>query len=89
MAKKKVSKKQPEEAKAESNLLQTNVDTNPETPPAITINDIQTMIAVINVSSQRGGFVGNELKTVGELYTKLSNFLVWAEKSASQASEAE
>jgi hypothetical protein len=89
MAKKKKENTAPVEDKAtnavenlEANTKSSPLGSEPEVdtsnPPIITVNDIQTMLAVINTASSRGGFEGAELKTVGELHDKLVHFLKWA-----------
>ena len=42
---------------------------------AITINDVATMLQVIDVVSRRGAFQGNEMRGVGELRDKLEVYL--------------
>lgn len=44
-------------------------------PVTVTINDIATVVQVIDVVSRRGGFQGNELAGVGMLRNKLEVFL--------------
>ncbi len=41
----------------------------------ITTSDIQSIVNLIDVASQRGVFKGSELLTVGSLYNKLTHFL--------------
>lgn len=71
-----------------SEQLSSEVISDLDAPPTLTISDIQTMVAVINLSSERGGFRGAELKTVGELHTKLVQFLAWAQKAQADQEEA-
>ena len=51
------------------------------TPPVITTNDIETMVAIINIASTRGAFKAPELKRVGGLYDTLVRFLEYFKKS--------
>jgi hypothetical protein len=60
------------------------VDTNTEAPaqgPAeqqgaeLTVQDLQALKNIIDVSTQRGAFKGNELMSVGQVYNKLEAFL--------------
>ena len=41
----------------------------------LTISDLSAMKTIIDVASSRGSFKPNEMITVGQVYTKLSNFL--------------
>lgn len=46
------------------------------------------MTNVIDLATQRGAFRGNELKSVGELYEKISSFIKIAQEQAKkQASD--
>jgi hypothetical protein len=51
------------------------------------INDLRTMLNLINVFVARGAIKPNELTTVGELHDKLSNFLATADAAAKAAAE--
>jgi len=46
------------------------------------INDLRTMLNLINVFVTRGAIKPNELTTVGELHDKLTNFLATADTAA-------
>tara|TARA_B100000902_G_C26491670_1_gene519607 strand:- start:218 stop:427 length:210 start_codon:yes stop_codon:yes gene_type:complete len=41
----------------------------------LTLEDIKSMMGIIDLCSQRGTFKPNEFKAVGEFYEKLSTFL--------------
>ena len=41
----------------------------------LTLEDIKSMMGIIDLCSQRGTFKPNEFKAVGEFYEKLSSFL--------------
>jgi hypothetical protein len=41
----------------------------------ITVTDLFTLKSIIDLASTRGAFKGSELKEVGEVYNKLSQFL--------------
>jgi len=41
----------------------------------ITIQDLQSLKAIIDVASQRGAFKPTEMVSVGQTYVKLDNFL--------------
>lgn len=46
-----------------------------EGPTGLSINDLSTLKQVIDVASQRGAFKPNEMVAVGQVYTKLDEFL--------------
>jgi hypothetical protein len=48
----------------------------------LTISDLATMANVIDIATQRGAFRGNELKPIGELYEKLTEFVKAAQEQA-------
>lgn len=56
--------------------------------PTIDINDIASVIQLIDVCSTRGAFRGEELATVGGLRTKLAE-IVKANQPAPEAPKAE
>jgi len=66
-----------EEAKKQN--PEADVATAPETEQAataeLTIQDLQSLKQIIDVSTQRGAFKGGELMTVGQVYNKLEAFL--------------
>jgi hypothetical protein len=41
----------------------------------LTVQDLQALRNIIDVSTQRGAFKGNELMSVGQVYNKLEAFL--------------
>lgn len=43
--------------------------------PDLTVQDLQALKSIIDVASQRGAFRPNEMMTVGQVYTKLEQFL--------------
>jgi hypothetical protein len=50
----------------------------------ITLNDLASLKAIIDVASQRGAFKPNEMVAVGTLYNKLDKFLQLAQKNRAQ-----
>lgn len=61
----------------------------PVEPVQLTINDLQTMAKIIDLSSRRGAFQAAELSQVGETYNKLAGFLAYVEQEqAKEAAEA-
>ena len=55
--------------------------------PSFGINDLRTVLNLINVFVARGAIKPNELTTVGELHDKLANFLATADAAAKAAAE--
>lgn len=41
----------------------------------LTVNDLNALKQIIDVASSRGAFKPNEMSVVGNVYTKLENFL--------------
>ena len=86
------------EATAETVAPETTVDTNVNTdetqvPDSIGLADLQILAQIVDLSTQRGAFRGNELTQVGAVYDKLTTFLNYvaeanAEKEAEQGAEA-
>lgn len=54
----------------------------------LTVQDLQSLKAIIDVASQRGTFKPNEMMTVGQVYTKLEAFLT-AVAQQGQAAQGE
>jgi len=48
----------------------------------LTINDLNSLKTIIDISSTRGAFKANELEAVGKVYNKLSTFLEQVAKQA-------
>lgn len=61
------------------------------TQPSLNISDLQMVIELIDLCSQRGAFRGEELTTVGMLYSRIREFLntVQPEVDESTATETE
>ena len=72
----------------------TNVNTDEtQVPDSIGLADLQILAQIVDLSTQRGAFRGNELTQVGAVYDKLTTFLNYvaeanAEKEAEQGAEA-
>lgn len=43
--------------------------------PSLTVQDLQSLKAIIDVASSRGAFKPNEMIAVGQTYNKLEQFL--------------
>ena len=86
------------EATAETVAPETTVDTTVNTdetqvPDSIGLADLQILAQIVDLSTQRGAFRGNELTQVGAVYDKLTTFLNYvaeanAKKEAEQGAEA-
>lgn len=54
-------------------------NTPPTQPPAgeniINLTDLQNILVVFDLASNRGAFRGNELEPVGQLYNKIARFV--------------
>ena len=46
-----------------------------EQGPDLTVQDLNALKSIIDVASSRGAFKPNEMMTVGQVYTKLEQFL--------------
>tara|TARA_B110000285_G_scaffold225730_1_gene284383 strand:+ start:1336 stop:1599 length:264 start_codon:yes stop_codon:yes gene_type:complete len=64
-------------AKVEETTAKTTEAPAPAEKPAaeLTVQDLQALKQIIDVSTQRGAFKGNELMSVGQVYNKLEVFL--------------
>jgi|TARA_B110000444_G_scaffold223651_1_gene226369 hypothetical protein len=57
-------------------------------PESISLQDLQTLLQIVDLSSQRGAFRGAELTQVGVIFDKLNTFLTYvAEQQAAQEGE--
>ena len=84
--------------KTEETVAPETVDTNVNTdetqvPDSIGLADLQILAQIVDLSTQRGAFRGNELTQVGAVYDKLTTFLNYvaeanAKKEAEQGAEA-
>ena len=55
--------------------------------PQVSINDFIVMVKVIDICSKRGAFEGTELSDVGQLRTRLAEFVEY-HRPAEEATEA-
>lgn len=63
--------------------VNTNVETGTEAAPTgaqLSLQDISTMVQIIDLCSKRGGFEGTELEAVGGLRSRIVAFLEEASK---------
>lgn len=83
--------------KTEENKVETPAqEAAPATPaqeatqaPDLTINDLNTLRAIVDIASQRGAFKAPELEVVGKTFNKLNAFLEAAAKSGQQPTEGQ
>lgn len=64
----------------------TEENVNVEAPEGVQLglNDIATMVQIIDICSKRGGFEGSELESVGGLRSRIVAFLQAAQESQGQ-----
>ena len=55
--------------------LENVVETTETEAPQLSLQDIATMVQIIDVCSKRGGFEGPELESVGSLRNRVVTFL--------------
>ena len=56
-------------------------DLAPAMPPSLTVNDLNQIATIIDVSFKRGTFNATEAGPIGQIYAKLIGFLSQFEKS--------
>lgn len=59
------------------------------TQPSLNISDLQMVVELIDLCSQRGAFRGEELAAVGTLYSRLREFLNTVQPDAEEKTEPE
>lgn len=52
-----------------------NTQSAPDANSVINITDLQNVLVVIDLASNRGAFRGNELEPIGQLYNKIGRFV--------------
>ena len=57
-------------------------------PESISLQDLQTLLQIVDLSSQRGAFRGAELTQVGAIFDKLNTFLQYVAEQQAAAEEA-
>lgn len=61
-------------------------------PDSISLNDLQVLLQIVDLASQRGAFRGAELTQVGAIFDKLNAFLTFIaeqQKARDEATEEE
>ena len=68
----------------------TDMGNEAQQPESISLQDLQTLLQIVDLSSQRGAFRGAEMTQVGAIFDKLNTFLTYvAEQQAAQEEGAE
>ena len=68
---------------------ETNQEQEAQAPDSISLNDLQLLMNIVDLSTQRGAFRGNELTQVGAVYDKLNAFLSFVAAQQAEQAEAE
>ena len=55
----------------------------------LSVTDLAVLKNIIDLACERGAFRGPELKTVGEVYDKLTTFLAWVVAQAESQSQSQ
>lgn len=78
-------------AKAEEQVVdqaEAGAETEAQVPESISLMDLQTLLQIVDLASQRGAFRGAELTQVGTIFDKLNTFLTFvAEQQAAASAE--
>lgn len=63
--------------------------TDKTVPDSISLNDLQLLLQIVDLATQRGAFRGAELSQVGAIFDKLNAFLTFiAEQQKAREEEA-
>ena len=57
---------------------------NEETRVSLSLGDLQTVLSILDVCSQRGAFKGGELEDIGKLYNHIETFVKQNKKPATE-----
>ena len=78
-------------AKVEETTAKTTEAPAPAEQPAaeLTVQDLQALKQIIDVSTQRGAFKANEMEAVGKTFNKLDAFLQTVQKAEDEAKASE
>ena len=57
--------------------------------PNINLNDLRIMAKIIEISTERGAFKANELRSVGDIYEKLVTFVNSAQEAQQSSQDVE
>ena len=68
---------------------QTNEAQEAGVPEAISLQDLQVLLQIVDLASSRGAFRGPELTQVGAIFDKLNSFLTFIGEQQRAKAEAE
>lgn len=51
------------------------VEQAPQPDNVINLTDLQNVLVIVDLASNRGAFRGNELEPIGQLYNKIAKFI--------------
>lgn len=74
---------------AKKKSLPTPTPITAETPPDLTVTDIQSIERIINIATTRGAFRANEMTAVGQVYDRISKFLAYVAKMNEEKNKQE
>lgn len=66
-----------------------DVSTQNQTAPELGVQDLQVVLQIIELASNRGAFKGGELSAVGQIFDKINNFVTVFTKQAEEAAANE
>lgn len=67
----------------------TDTGTDAQQPESISLQDLQTLLQIVDLSSQRGAFRGAEMTQVGAIFDKLNTFLTYVAEQQAAAEEGD
>lgn len=76
-------------AEANQEAVEQTEETGAQAPESISLIDLQTLLQIVDLASQRGAFRGAELTQVGAIFDKLNVFLSYVAEQQEAAAEAE
>ena len=65
----------------------TDMGNEAQQPESISLQDLQTLLQIVDLSSQRGAFRGAEMTQVGAIFDKLNTFLTYVAEQQAAAEE--
>ncbi len=74
----------------ENQMNESNVVENEQkSPPSLNMNDLSSVVRIIDVVSERGAFKGSELESVGSLRNKIEQFLNFNQEKPAETESSE
>jgi hypothetical protein len=65
------------------------VENEPKSPPSLNMNDLSSVVRIIDVVSERGAFKGSELESVGSLRNRIEQFLNFNQEKPAETESSE